>query len=300
MFIFQGTNLIRLMLAFLLIFPVTSTATIVRMQTSLGVIDIDIYEDAAPLTVENFLSYVDSGAYNYTFFHNNVPGSVIYAGKYFWESLIINPVKSIVTNPPVVNEFSKVNSNIRGTLAMAKDSSSPDSATSQFFFNVTDNSKGKLKFDTTNGGYTVFGKVVNESLPLIDKIASLPTRNAGTGFTALPLAIPLAATERSIRDSNLVMINTISSNRTSIHSNDSDRIFSLLELLYPEYLAPANPLDAVSTSLNGYYYRCYSTTNFCIGTSNGEVFYLSPEAGSQPVSLGSVSTYMFLVISKGY
>jgi hypothetical protein len=103
------------------------------------------------------------------------------------------------------------------------------------------------------------------------------------------------------------MINDISSNRLSKFANQSDRIFSYLEKEYPEFLAPANRLDAVSTCTeavssctSGYYYRYYPATNAYIATSNGEVFYLGPASGNQVFSLGSVQNLLLFAYDDDY
>jgi cyclophilin family peptidyl-prolyl cis-trans isomerase len=301
MLISHGMNLklIRLVLAILLLFPITCTADIIaRMQTSAGVIDVKLFDVDAPLTVANFLNYAESGAYNYTFFHRSVTGTAIYAGKYVWDGLI-NPVKPIVVSAPVQNEFNSLHSNLPYTLAMYKDvPNNPDSATSQWFFNLKNNSKGKTKYDSINGGYTVFGEVLKTSQPIFNSITALPLKDAGGDFSALPLATPLI--DRSLRESNVVIINSISSNRVSVHGNESDRIFSLLERQFPEYLTPANPLDSSSLSLNGYYYRYYPKTESYIATFNGEVYFLGPVTGNQAVSIGSVASFRLVLIAEGY
>ena len=117
------------------------TKTLVRMQTSLGLIDIELFNAAtqAPLTVKNFLSYINSGAYNQSFIHRNEPSSrfIIQGGGYVLNG---NSIAAIVTSPSVSNEFSPSRSNVRGTIAMAKLGNDPNSATSQWFFNLADNS----------------------------------------------------------------------------------------------------------------------------------------------------------------
>ncbi len=299
---FLGMNLnrIRLILIVLLIFPVTCTASLIaRMQTSIGVIDVKLFEDDAPLTIANFLSYAESGAYNYTFFHRSVTGTAIYAGKYVWDGLI-NPVKPIVVSAPVQNEFNSLHSNLQYTLAMYKDDpNNPDSATSQWFFNLKNNAKGKTKFDSVNGGYTVFGEVVTQSQPLIDAIGGLSLKDAGGDFASLPLATPLI--DRSLRESNVVIVNSISSNRVAIHGNDSDRIFSMLEMLSPQYLSPANPLDAVSSTSGSYYYRYYpATKSYIATTTDGGVWYSGPVSGDQPYYLGTIGSYKLQALYYGY
>ncbi len=155
----------------LLASPVTFAAgTVVRMQTSLGAIDIQLYDADAPNTVVNFLSYVNSGAYTGSLIHRSVPGFIIQGGGYGWNNTL-GGWAAIAANSPVVNEYSKTRSNLRGTIAMAKLGGNPDSATNQWFFNLADNS---ANLDTQNGGFTVFGKVIGNGMQVVDAIAALP------------------------------------------------------------------------------------------------------------------------------
>ncbi|MCX7170494.1 MAG: peptidylprolyl isomerase [Proteobacteria bacterium] len=181
-------------------------ATIVRLQTSLGIVDIQLLDAEAPLTVANFLSYVNSGAYNNSFIHRSVPAFVIQGGGYTWNSTT-NSDTPIPAHPPVVNEFSSSRSNLRGTMAMAKVGGNPDSATCEWFINLADNS---ANLDTQNGGFTVFGRVMNNGMEIIDAIAALPTVNAGGAFDKLPLATP--RTTINYQKSNLVMLDLVFAN----------------------------------------------------------------------------------------
>ena len=143
--------------------------------------------EGAPLAVENFLDYVNSGAYTNSIIHRSVPDFVIQGGGFTVNDL---QVDNIPTNPPVQNEFSENRSNLRGTIANAKLGDDPDSATSQWFFNLADNS-GNL--DNQNGGFTVFGQVLSEDdLATIDAIANVPVfdaTNINPAFTDLPLDV---------------------------------------------------------------------------------------------------------------
>src|SRR4051812_15974596 len=123
----------------------------VRFQTDLGNIDVVLFPEVAPQTVANFLNYVNRHDYDGSFMHRSVPNFVIQGGGF---KFVNNHQQAIPTDPPVVNEFHV--SNTRGTLAMAKLGSSPDSATSQWFFNESDANASNL--DNQNGGFTVFGR----------------------------------------------------------------------------------------------------------------------------------------------
>jgi cyclophilin family peptidyl-prolyl cis-trans isomerase len=162
------------------LFGQTAPNPVVRFQTDLGNIDVVLLRDAAPKTVDNFLGYVDRGDYTNTFIHRAVASFVVQGGGYRFRN---NQAELVPAQAPVVNEF-KV-SNTRGTLAMAKLSGDPNSATNQWFFNEADNSSN---LDNQNGGFTVFGRIVdNPGLAVLDAIGALPTYNFGSPFEALPL-----------------------------------------------------------------------------------------------------------------
>ncbi len=161
--------LIRLFLCLLLLAPLPALAgTVVRVSTPLGDFDIELLDDTAPVTVANFLTYLNKGAYNGTVVHRLVPGFVIQGG---W--LNFNEAQQtfypLTTTPPILNEFKSAAPNRRGTLAMAKLAGDPNSATSQWFINLQDNPV----LNTTNGGYAVFGRVLGNGMQVVDRIAGL-------------------------------------------------------------------------------------------------------------------------------
>ena len=131
--------------------------TLVQFRTALGDIEVELYDQDKPVTVQNFLHYLKSGRYQNEFSHRLVPGFVIQAGGF---TLTTTTISAIPTFPAITNEFGagKFYSNVYGTIAMAK-SNDPNSATSQWFFNLADNS---ASLDNTNnsGGFTVFGHVI--------------------------------------------------------------------------------------------------------------------------------------------
>ncbi len=189
-----------LALSLVLALPGVAGATTVRLTTTLGAIDINLYDTAAPQTVANFLAYVNSGAYRNSFIHRSVPGFVIQGGGFAWDDATGN-VTAVPTRAPVVNEFSASRPNRRGTVAMAKLGSNPNSATSQWFVNLADNS---ANLDNQNGGFTVFGEVSAASMAVVDAIAALPRTNAGSPFDALPFVGAIA--NGMIQKSNLVIV----------------------------------------------------------------------------------------------
>ena len=150
-----------------------------------------------PLTVQNFVSYVQRGKYQNTVIHRSVPGFIIQGGGFTIDGIapgtpLPDTVEVITSDPPVVNEFSPDRSNLRGTIAMAKLGGDPNSATNQWFFNLADNS---ANLDNQNGGFTVFGQVLSPAdLQPLEAIATLPRFNASAlfqqgAFTDIPLAI---------------------------------------------------------------------------------------------------------------
>lgn len=145
----------------------TALATTVQFQTVMGDFEVNLYDQDTPETVANFLEYVNAGDYENTFIHRSVPGFVVQGGGFTFDP-DDNTVAAISANAPVVNE--PVFSNVRGTIAMAKSPTSPDSATNQWFFNLTDNS---ANLDNQNGGFTVFGEVTGNGMAIIDAIAQL-------------------------------------------------------------------------------------------------------------------------------
>ncbi|MBH0067047.1 peptidylprolyl isomerase [Pseudoalteromonas sp. NZS100] len=176
----------------------TSTATIVEMNTSQGVIEINLFDQQTPKTVANFLSYVQDDSYNETVIHRSVSNFVIQGGGFtFSDSL-----DAITTKPAVENE--PVFSNVKGTIAMAKLSGDANSATSQWFFNITDNSAA---LDTQNGGFTVFGQITAASQSTLDKIAALV--HCGETPVVDITAEQCASTDVTISSANLVTIQNV-------------------------------------------------------------------------------------------
>jgi cyclophilin family peptidyl-prolyl cis-trans isomerase len=162
--------------------------TIVRFATDLGNIDMEMFDKGAPATVANFLGYVTRGDYNNTFFHRAVSNFIVQGGGYS-ASTIDNPVH-IPTQAAIRNEFSPSRSNERGTVAMAKVTGEPDSATSEFFYNLANNNNSAAiaDLDVQNQGFTVFGRVINNTMPVVDTIDGLPKANPpDVKFQNLPL-----------------------------------------------------------------------------------------------------------------
>ncbi len=144
----------------------------VRMSTTEGVMNIQMDETNTPLTVDNFLNYANAGDYDSSIFTRAVTGFIIQGGSMNVTSS--NTMGAVPINAPVVNEYSsgKTLEPLRGTIALAKLGTDPNSATNQFFFNLTDNSS---TLDSQNGGFTSFGTITNASgLAVMDAIAAKP------------------------------------------------------------------------------------------------------------------------------
>lgn len=141
----------------------------VLLTTSLGEIEIELEADRAPISVRNFLGYVDAGFYNGTQFHRVIPGFMVQGGGF---TASMNEKE---TEKPIRNEADNGLHNVRGTLAMAR-TRDVDSATSQFFINHNDNAF--LDHGGRDFGYAVFAKVVR-GMDVVDKIAQVPTGNRG-------------------------------------------------------------------------------------------------------------------------
>ena len=174
---------------------VTIPVARVRLTLPQGIIDLELDPQKAPITVNNFLSYVNGNFYNNTIFHRVITGFVIQGGGYTPGTP--DPVIKNPPLPPIALESNNGLLNLRGSLAMAR-TSEPNSATSQFYFNVVDNPALNYKSDT-DPGYAVFGKVV-AGLDVVDAISMVPTRDASElGLPNLPVTDVVVTTARQIQ-----------------------------------------------------------------------------------------------------
>jgi peptidyl-prolyl cis-trans isomerase A (cyclophilin A) len=182
--------------------PGVAAATVpptVVIETQMGNITIELDYEKAPITVENFLSYVEDGFYDGTIFHQVFPGAVILGGM-FTADLTEKPA-----HPPVSNEAHNGLKNLRGTIAMARQYDVINSATCQFFINVKDNPnfdhKPEARQDYSNPedyGYCVFGRVSEASMAVVDQIANVEVRVQGD-FDSLPAQTVLIKSVRKLR-----------------------------------------------------------------------------------------------------
>jgi cyclophilin family peptidyl-prolyl cis-trans isomerase len=171
--------------------PSGSPAPQVLFETSLGNITIELYPEKAPITVANFLQYVDSGFYNETIFHRVIPGFMIQGGGFTLD------MEQKDTNAPIKNEADNGLSNTKGTIAMAR-TQIVDSATAQFFINTVDNPHLNHRTKSPEGyGYCVFGKVI-EGIDVVKKIEAVPTGRIGY-FSDVPEEPVVIVSAKKIR-----------------------------------------------------------------------------------------------------
>ena len=197
----RQVSLILPLVAAMLVADSAPAGTIVRFDTNVASFDVELYDTTMPVTVANFLSYVNAGSYTSSIIHRSITYNpsdiqIVQGSGYF---ISANQVLSIPTNAPIILESGSVG-NVRGTIAMARGAAT-DSATSQFFFNVQSNS-------ALDGNYAVFGNVVGAAgLAALDAIGAVPvydcTVQLGAAFSELPLTAP------SLDAASVVMVNSV-------------------------------------------------------------------------------------------
>ncbi len=158
--------------------PGSAPAPRVRLETTMGTIDVVLYPDRAPETVKNFLAYVDAGSYDGTVFHRVIPGFMIQGGGFD------RGYKQKPTRDPIPNEAKNGLTNDLGTIAMAR-TNAPHSASAQFFINVKGNDFLNAASAQDGWGYAVFGTVVS-GLDVVMSIAKTPTGPGGPFPTDVP------------------------------------------------------------------------------------------------------------------
>lgn len=160
----------------------------IKIKTTSGDIEIKLYEEEAPISSENFKNYVKDGFFEGTIFHRVIPNFMVQGGG------MTENMENKSTNAPIKNEANNGKNNLRGTLAMAR-TMEIDSATSQFFINLVDNSF--LDHGDRDFGYAVFGEVTN-GMDIVDEIASTAT-GSKMGHQDVPTE-PITITEVSFID----------------------------------------------------------------------------------------------------
>ncbi len=166
--------------------------TLAQFRTPIGTLDVELYDQDKPITVRNFIRYVQAGAYTNMFLHRWVPGFIIQGGGFFVTNRFTAPsIPDVRAFAPILNEYNGDArfSNLYGTIAMAKLGGDPNSATSQWFFNLANNA---ANLDTQNGGFTVFGRVIGGT-NVLNRFNSTATTNGvfsaniGGALTQLPV-----------------------------------------------------------------------------------------------------------------
>ena len=209
---------------------------------------MELYDNLAPLTVQNFLHYVESSAgFENTFFHRLVSGFVLQGGEY----KVTNPGSLIPTEPPVHNEVDPTNpllSNTLGTIALPKSASGPNTGATGFFINLANNSSN---LDHQDGGFTVFGKILDSSLTAVEDIGKLPvvslSKSTGNGdLTSVPYQEGLPAggvpgTSQLVRITGV----HITPPNTGVSANTTFHVLSVTDA------ASGSPTNLVSASLAG-------------------------------------------------
>lgn len=273
----------------------------VRVTTNLGVMDFILYNTATPQTVTNFLSYVNNasstGNFNGAVFHRSIPGFIVQGGAFKVQSAP-NNFTSVTTVASPVNEPGI--SNLRGTVAMAKLGSDPNSATDQFFVNLADNSSN---LDNQNGGFTAFARVAGSGMSVADAIAGLPTVSSsvnidGSATTSLT-DWPLTSASASMDTSKVVSITsaapvavlsysvTGNTNPTAVSASVSGSDIQINGLA-----AGTSNLTVTATDLDGN----TVTQTFTVNVTQGPAF--TSAAPTSPAIKGAA--YSFTCTASGY
>lgn len=236
-------------LLFLLCLSIYSTAygvKIVRLNIDYGTpptthtLDLELFDDVTPLTTSNFLNYINSGKYDGSFFTRSIQGFVIQSGGYTFRPVdpLVNFLHPSDTPPvaipleassPVSNEYALTTiTNQRGTIAMAKVSHDPNSATTEWFINMADNREA---LDSQNGGFTVFGQVIDEGMIIANEIsiatvAPVAGTILGSAFSDLPV-INWIFGDPMYKENLYMITNTSTINRPILRITPTNETFPL-------------------------------------------------------------------------
>jgi len=246
---------------------------LVRVSTTIGSFNMELLPDKTPKTAANFLAYVNDGAYENTLVHRSVPRFIVQVGGY----TATLPPKQIPTWTPVTNEYSI--SNIRGTIAMAKLGSDPNSATSQWFVNLADNS---ANLNNQNGGFTVFARVLGNGMTnVVDKIATIPTYNGGSPFDQIPLQ---GLKSNNILSNNLVAVTRVATLPYFAVSSNPDAFSTEVSgtNLIVQQLTPTNGSSLITVSV--------SDSN---GLSTNASFRVTGFSGSQTITFPKITNKVY-------
>ena len=221
-------------------------STLVQMRTDMGNIDIVLFEELAPNTVQNFINYMNKGpldGYDGTYIHRSIAGFVVQGGGFIFDpddgDFQSGGISQILQDPPIENEAGLPGalSNVRGTMAMAKQAGDPDSAKSEWFFNQVNNNDptNPDNLDDQNGGFTVFSMATESGMSVVDEITLLPicydlipagfcdAITPPTGFTPFINLDPAQA----VQPENLVKLNLVST--AVVDDSDGDGVSDAIE-----------------------------------------------------------------------
>lgn len=209
-------------------------ATVVFVETNIGNFEINLTDEDTPETVANFLRYVEAERYTNVIVHRSINNFITQTGGYTFNSET-GEIEGVDSFDPVVNE--PVFSNVRGTIAMAKLSGDPDSATSEWFINLADNS---ANLDFQNEGFTVFGTVMGDGMEVIDSIADIPKYNSGGAFTDWPLRNDPQPGDQITLD-NVILIESITVTDPNTVTNPDSKPPTTSNVPVDEPTTPSNP-----------------------------------------------------------
>jgi len=186
-------------------------ATIVLVETNVGNFEINLFDQTAPVTVQNFLKYVNEGAYNNTVIHRAVKNFVVQGGGYKFNGNTAQPLVAIPQKDPIQNEPKW--SNVRATISMAKEPNKPNSARSQWFINLVNNADPALpnNLDRQNGGFSVFGVVTGNGMEIVDTVDDYYTPTTGA-YASIPLRNYTAADATNnvaVTEANMIKVERI-------------------------------------------------------------------------------------------
>jgi cyclophilin family peptidyl-prolyl cis-trans isomerase len=183
----------------------TVNATIVEVQTTEGSFQINLFDNATPETVANFLNYVEQNAYDNVVFHRLELDFVLQSGGFTFDETL-DPIERM---SPIVNE--PVYSNVRGTIAMAKVPDQPNSATSQWFINLVDNNliDTTYNLDVQNGGFTVFGQIIGDGMDLIDQMSQFRCAGYPLVNTTVDQCDEIRDNDAPLSNDQLITINSV-------------------------------------------------------------------------------------------
>lgn len=277
-----------------------------RGTNAVGAMDVELFDQDRPETVRNFLLYLQSGAYSNGFFHRCVPGFIVQGGGFSVTNVVSTNLFSTYRSAPDLgklrNEFNSgpVQSNLFGTIAMAKVGGDPDSATSQWFFNLNDNS---TNLNVQNGGFTVFGRVLmstNEGTNVLKHFNTLTRtrdivdlgRLLGTNYAVFSdLSADTTETNRVPRYDQLYHVSISLLNRTNVSGSRPPNIQLLSPAVGARYTNGPIALDGTASDDAGIGRIVYRVGNgplqIAAGTTNWTTSILPP-IGFNTVTLQSI------------